>query len=209
VLVPYHRLITTRALEDLFSPSALQAVVEANLGQDNLGGQLGHDEFHFDNNAFAESRAYIEAQRLLISPALESGNAAAARAAFGRLTHTAQDFYAHSNYIPLWLKRFSEGELPLPARVEPFDSALLASPELRSGRLYYPLEALSFIPALKKFVLPLLPRDSHAWMNLDGPESGPGFDYAFEAAVRATRREYDRTISALSGHLVTLFTGTG
>ena len=33
--------------------------------------QFGHDEFHFDNNAFAASRAFIEQQRNLIEPALQ------------------------------------------------------------------------------------------------------------------------------------------
>ncbi len=203
----YHRIITTQAVGEFFSPPALETIIVANLGLDALQGQIGHDEYHFDANAFAKSRAFIEQNRALIRPALERGDAVAARQAFGRLTHTAQDFYAHSNYISLWLARFPEGGWPPPDAVDPFDNSLLDNPSLRSGRLYYPFEALSFIPALKKFILPLLPRDSHAWMNLDGPEQGPKFDYAFAAAVKRTQREYENTISGLPANLLALFAG--
>jgi hypothetical protein len=201
----YHRQITEQALREYFSPSALAAVISANLGLDALQGQIGHDEYHFDANAFAASRSFIEQNRALIRPALERGDAAAARQAFGRLTHTAQDFYAHSNYIPLWLARFPADGWPPPEAVDAFDGNLLDGPALRSGKLYYPLEALSFVPFLKKIILPLLPRDSHAWMNLDGPEQGPKFAYALAAAVKRTRYEYERTTAGMPAALLALF----
>ncbi|NOZ00063.1 MAG: hypothetical protein GXP40_12825 [Chloroflexi bacterium] len=207
MLAAHHRNILVQALGDTFGPRALGVVVRANLRQDNLRGQIGHDEYHFDNNAFAESRAYIETNRAIIRPALESGHIEKAWAAFGRLTHTAQDFYAHSNYITMWLSRFDGRTPPAPPEVDPLDPELLASPGLRSGVLYYPLELLSYVPALKRFILPLIPRDSHAWMNLDSPEQGPKFDYAFEAAVKRTRHEFEQVAARLSPQQTTALTG--
>jgi hypothetical protein len=206
MLLTYHRAITLQALREYFSPPALESVVAANLGQDHwLRGQIGHDEYHFDRNAFHKGWNYIESNRALILPALKDGDPLTARKAFGRLTHAAQDLYAHSNYVSLWLGRFPEGRWPPAEQIDPFDASLIESPELRSGKLYYPLEVLSFVPALKKYVLPLLPRDSHAWMNLDSPESGPKFDFAFAAAVKRTHYEFVRSKDELPPDLLDLF----
>jgi len=207
MLKPIHAGITRRALGQALSPRALEQVIAANLGQDALGGQIGHAEFHFDSNAFERSRAYIQSQRALIRPALESGDAGSARRAFGRLAHSAQDFYAHSNYVDLWLACQPNGMIPAPSEIDALDDDLLYSTALRSGRLYYPLEVLSFVPGLKRWVLPLLPRDSHAHMNLDSSERGPLFEYAFNAAVQRTSYEFDTSMRGLSVELTALFTG--
>jgi hypothetical protein len=188
-----------------FSPRALHAIIAANVGQDALRSQFGHDQFHFDNNAFAISRTYIEEQRAMIRPALEGGQVLAAWEAFGRLTHTAQDFYSHSNYVDLWLVCQPNDLHPAPSEIDPLDDTLIENPSLRSGKFYYPLEAFSFVPLLKKLVIPLLPRDSHAWMNLDSKERGPMFEYAFFAALKRTRVEYDLCTRALPGDLLSSF----
>jgi hypothetical protein len=188
-----------------FSPRALQAIINANIRQDALSAQIGHDEFHFDNNAFTQSRAYIEAQRALIKTALEGGHALPAWEAFGRLTHTAQDFYSHSNYVDLWLVCQPNDLQPAPSEIDPVDDSLIENPSLRSGKFYYPLEAFSFVPGLKKLVIPLLPRDSHAWMNLDSEKQGPMFEYAFHAAVKRTRLEFELTMRTLQGDQIPLF----
>jgi len=188
-----------------FSPRALDAIVDANLRQDALRAQFGHDEFHFDNNAFARSRAYIEQQRALIEPALAARQALSAWQAFGRLTHTAQDFYSHSNYVDLWLVCQPNGMQPGPSEIDPLDDALIENPSLRSGKFYYPLEAFSFIPGLGRLVLPLLPRDSHAWMNLDSEGRGPMFEYAFQAALKRTRLEYEFTARTIPDDLLGVF----
>src|SRR5687768_14993514 len=101
MLTRYHIAILSDALADCFSSRALSAIFKANVNQDRLRGQLGHDEFHFDNNSFEKSYAYIEEQRALMLSSLQKDDAPSAWSAFGRLTHTAQDFYAHSNYITL------------------------------------------------------------------------------------------------------------
>jgi hypothetical protein len=202
----YHADITREALQNLFGPAAMKKIVAANLYQDRLAGQIGHDEYHFDNNAFEQGYAYIEEQRALVVESLQGNDVPTAWAAFGRLTHTAQDFYAHSNYVDLWLARHN-GTLPAPPEIDPVDPALIDSPELCSGKVYLPLEVLSFVKPLKPLVLPLLPRDSHAWMNIDSPEQGPKFDFAFHAAVKRTRIEFEKTIVGLSEESVAAFVG--
>ena len=102
----FHIEMTRLALEDKFSSRALEKIITANVYQDRVRGQIGHDEYHFDNNAFEKSYAYLEAQRALTISALMANDVFSAWSAFGRLTHTAQDFYAHSDYIPRWLARF-------------------------------------------------------------------------------------------------------
>ncbi len=215
MLTRYHIEILSVSLADCFSSRALSAIFKANVSQDRLSGQFGHDEYHFDNNAFDKSYAYIEEQRALAILSLQKDDARSAWSAFGRLTHTAQDFYAHSNYITLWLSRFDNGprskaELgghtpPAPPEVDPVDLTLLNSPDLRSSRVYYPLDVLYFIRPLRPYVLSRIPRDSHAWMNLDFPEQGFKFDYAMQAAIKRTKIEFDKTTLGFSDEMCRLF----
>jgi hypothetical protein len=210
MLKPYHRAITSEALRDRFSRAALEVIIAANLGQDHwLRGQIGHDEYHFDQNAFEAGWSYLERNRLQVHAALKAGKAAAAWQAFGRLIHGAQDLYSHSNYVALWLERFPQGRWPPPDEIDPFDVSIYQRPDLRSGKLYYPLEILSFIPVLKRWIVPRLPRDSHAWMNLDSPARGPLFPYAFAAAAKRTRYEFEQTVRGLPPEALRLFTSGG
>jgi hypothetical protein len=204
MLISVHARIVRQALAARFSPHALRLILKANLGQDALSGQLGHDEYHFDNNAFEAGRAYIAQQRGLVFAALQQGEPPAAWAAFGRLTHAAQDFYAHSNYVDLWLRR---ADSAAPERIDPLDAALHASPELRSGKVYYPLDALYFVPGLRRLALAFLPRDSHGHMNLDSAASGPRFEYAFAAAVRRTEWEFEQVNTQLTEEARRRFSG--
>jgi hypothetical protein len=198
----YHRAITMQALSGYFSPPILEVIISANLGQDHwFYGQIGHPEYHFDQNAFLEGWDYIEHNRAIVRPALEAGDAFEAQQALGRLTHAAQDFYAHSNYVTRWLSRFPDGQWPSPDEMDAFDDHLLQGPNLRSGRIYWPLELFSWIPGIGRLVTRLLPRDSHAWMNLDSPASGPAFAYAFTAAIKRTRYEYGLTVECLPSRL--------
>jgi len=200
---------TTEALQGCFQPKALRVVLAANLHQDDWHRQVGHDEYHFDANAFAAGRDYIESNRSIVHSSLQAGKPREAQKAFGRLSHAAQDFYAHSNYIILWLACHPGGKWPPPSAIDALHPVLLNSPGLRSGKLYYPLEILSFIPWLRGRILPLLPRDSHAWMNLDGPSQGELFPYAFAAALLRTRHEHEATIAGLPAAQVDLFHGGG
>jgi len=199
----YHRRITAQALEKHVSPVALEAIISANLGQDALQYQFGHDHFHYDNNSFTLADAYINEQRRAVMDSLKHAEALPAWQAFGRLTHAAQDFYAHSNYTALWRERCPGTALD---QIPPLFGEALSDSRLHSGRLYFPLEILSFIPVLQPLILPLIPRDSHAWMNKDGP-SRPDFDLAYTAAVKRTELEFFRLLEELSTQNMTLFKG--
>jgi len=193
------------ALGGRVSPRAMSAITYANINQDRLTGLFGHDEFHCDNNAFERAYAYVEAQCALTIASLQKGDALSAWSAFGRMLHTLQDFYAHSNYITLWLSRFNGQPHPAPSEVDPLDPGLINSPDLRSGKTYYPLELLYFWRPARNFSLEWLPRDSHAWMNLDSPEQGFKFDYAMQAAIKRTVIEFEKTTTGFSDEMCRLF----
>jgi hypothetical protein len=202
-----HIEITHEALNGRFSPRALETISAANSRQDALRGQVGHNEYHFDNNALDASYRYINEQRGLVLASLLLPDSSSAWPAFGRLIHTAQDFYAHTNYVFLWLARYKDSTPPPPPEIEPVEKSLVHSPDLHSGKLYYPLEVLYFIPAFRKAVMSILPRDSHAWMNLDSPEHSPQFEYARVAAVKRTQYELDILEKLLPPEMFGRFTG--
>jgi hypothetical protein len=205
MLKPYHIEMTRLALGEQFNPNALEKIIAANLYQDRLLGQIGHDEYHFDGNAFEKSYAYVEEQRALTVSSLRANDALSAWSAFGRLTHAVQDFYAHSNYVDLWLACQSNGAVPTPSEIDPFDPDLINTPALRSGFIYLPLEAFYHFHVLRPLLMRILPRDSHAWMNIDSPKQGSNFDYVFQAAIKRTRIEFEKTISGFSQEMCRLF----
>lgn len=205
MLIPIHEEMTREALSAHFSPRALEVIIAANRKQDALSGQIGHDEFHFDNNAIDEGYRYIKEQRGFVLAALLSPGVLSAWIAFGRLIHTAQDFYAHTNYIPLWLDQHN-GTPPAAPEVDAVQMSLIKSPKIHSGKLYLPMDLLYFIPFLRKFSLALLPNDSHGKMNLDSPQQGPHFEYARAAAVKRTLYEFEILEKILTPEMFSKFT---
>ncbi len=199
MLKEYHRQILERAVGERFSPSALKVVVRANLRQDNLPGQVGHPEYHFDNSAFEAGNAYLEAQRDIIRDTVRrKKDIRRAWRAFGRLTHAAQDFYAHSNYVRLWAARLTPQEgISAMRDINPLDEAILTDQMLHSGKVYWQ-EVISFIPALRPLASRILPPDSHAAMNLDEPGRGPLFVAAMAAARKRTVYELERLLAEFS-----------
>ena len=205
MLIPIHEEMTREALGVKFSPRALEVIIAANRKQDALSGQIGHDEFHFDNNAIDEGHRYIKEQRGYVLASLLSPGVLSAWVAFGRLTHTAQDFYAHTNYIPMWLDQHP-GTPPTPPEVDPVQKSLVESLSLHSGKIYFPLDVFYFVPFLRKFALAFLPSDSHGKMNLDSPKQGPRFEYARAAAVKRTVYEFEILEKILTPEMFAKFT---
>ena len=205
MLIPVHEEMTREALSSRISPRALEVIIAANLKQDALSGQLGHDEFHFDNNAIDEGHRYINEQRGFVIASLLSPGVLTAWIAFGRLIHTAQDFYSHTNYIPMWLDQYP-GTPPTPPEVDPVQKDLIESPKLHSGKIYLPMDALYFVPFLRKLSLAFLPHDSHGKMNLDSPKQGPRFAYARAAAVKRTQYEFEVLGKILTPEMFAKFT---
>jgi hypothetical protein len=190
MLVPIHEEMTREALGANFSPRALEIIIAANRKQDALPGQIGHDEYHFDNNAIDEGHRYIQQQRGFVIAALLSPGVLSAWIAFGRLIHTTQDFYAHTNYVSMWLDQYN-GTPSAPPEVDPVQKDLIESPKMYSGKIYIPMDLLYFVPLFRKFSLTLLPHDSHGKMNLDSPKQGSLFEYARAAAVKRTQYEFE------------------
>lgn len=206
----YHRQMLARVLGERVSSRPLHAMTRGNLGQDGPAGWFRH-EFHFDNNQIAVALAYVEENR---TQAARAGESAEAWAAFGRLSHAVQDFYAHSNYVALWLhlRGVAANELslyawpenppppaslPPPSEIDALDPAVLQHPRLRTAMVYYPTELMWAAAELHPLVKRLTPRDSHAWMNLDAPKTGVLFPYAIEAAVKRTAIEFERTLALI------------
>ena len=195
----YHVQITTDAVGGRFDSQSLSTIVRANLGQDRLLNLLGHPEIHFDDSQFAVSEDYIQQQRQQAVVAMvEQQNRTVALQALGRLLHGRQDFYAHSNWVALWVDR--NGGLD---RVTPDQVALcldpLAEPALISGTssafhylacrvpIYGPFHQRRFVPAT-----------CHEAMNLDDPSRGPLFPFAIAAATRHSALELDMLLKQLS-----------
>lgn len=201
----YHIEMTRNSLAPHFSERALEVIIAANIKQDSFWNQFGHDEIHYDNNALEEGDRYINEQRGLMIATLLSPGILGAWVAFGRMLHTAQDFYAHTNYVTLWLDQF-DGAPPPPPEIEPLKKELTQSPGLHSGKIYLPMDAIYFIKPLRPLALKLLPKNSHGWMNLDTPEQGPKFNYAIAAATKRTTHEFDLLCKLLPPEMLARFT---
>lgn len=204
MLVPIHEKMTREALGAHFSPDALEIIIAANGKQDSWSGLIGHDEFHYDNDIEKGDR-YIVEQRGFVIATLLSPGIFGAWIAFGRLLHAAQDFYSHTNYVTLWLDQFN-GSPPPPSEIDPLQKNLLQSPHLCAGTINLLLDGLYFIRPLRPLALALLPKTSHAHMNLDSPAQGPKFEFARAAAVKRTLHEFDLLQKLLTPEMFARFT---
>jgi hypothetical protein len=195
---PYHIEITTEALSSYLSEKALHNVIQANISQDLVSGQIGHPEYHFDDSQIDLATAYIESLR---QDALDQiklkHDPESAWISFGKLTHAAQDFYAHTTYIRLWSERFGYDHDHLPDDHDILLPEILKDPHLISGRFYTPWEMITFLPRIGPLIGRLFPKDSHAYLNNDSPAASPYFKQVFHAAVLRTVYEYNLTINLL------------
>lgn len=195
----YHIQLLTKAVGSYFSPSALAQIIAANLGQDELRYQLGgYPHFHFDNNQIARSLAYVDAEQARIGALVTSGAPAAQRAAFGRLTHSIHDFYAHSNYVDLWLEQHGGLANSHAGQINGLDPTLLYHPQLFTGSFLLWFDTLYYVPGVRTLLRRVYLRPgSHEVMNLDNPRQGPKFAYAMVAAHQRTIFEFERAVEAI------------
>lgn len=196
----YHIELITDALGSYFDPQALQQIIDANLGQDAFGYLLGkYPHYHCDNGQIAESLAYVKQEhQQIVTLAAAPGTSSQQRAAFGRLTHTVHDFYAHSNYVDLWLEANDGLANTTAAQIDGLAPALLDHPQLYSGSFKVWIDSLYYIPGFRPILRKLYLRSgSHEAMNLDDPDQGPKFYYAMVAAKQRTLHEYQRAAAAL------------
>jgi len=184
----YHKEITQKVLQKYFSQDSLDQIIRANLQQDRIKNQFGHDYIHFDGSAFAEGFSYIQEQETILFKSIEDSYFETAWAATGRILHSWQDFYSHSNYVQLWKQ---DSDCLAPEDIDHNDLKTINSPALQSGKNYGLIEFFALIPGLSRIIKPLMPEDSHAKMNLDSPKSGQFFQYAYIAAERRTKHIVD------------------
>lgn len=215
----YHIQITTEALREHFRSDDLEVIVAANLSQDRLLNLMGRPEIHFDDSEFEAGLRYAEYQRSLATAAMRRGERVAALQAFGRLLHGWQDFYAHSNWVSLWMQRLGDIGPESPISVFGSDASMrrvpicvepLLVPQLISGTtsvLRYLVYRTPLLGRLMKRCY--LPPDSHEAMNLDHPGQGPLFAVAVTTAIDHTRHEFAVLLERLAGEAspqaVTLF----
>lgn len=193
----YHRHILNEVLSTHFSQADRATITRANLRQDWPRGQL-HPEYHFDNSAFAEGEATIGQQRQIVLDSLTTNNREEALAAFGRLLHARQDFYAHSNWVRLWVQQ-QGGLAACSAEAVAICPDPHAHPDLVSGTGSIPRYLLYRVPLLGRFVKTFyFPSDSHEAMNLDSPKQGPLFDYALSAATKHTQLEFELLLTKIA-----------
>lgn len=190
----YHIEITQNALKRQFSSQALNDIVQANIKQDRIKNQFGHDYIHFDGSAFAQGFSYIDEQYEIILSSIEKTDFMQARTALGRLSHSWQDFYSHSNYVKLWLEKFNAQN---PIEIVPDDQEIMQHPNLKSGKNYGIIEFIAMLPVLSSLITPRMPADSHARMNLDSPKAGYLFQFAYWASLKRTQIEYDHLMEKL------------
>lgn len=191
----YHIEITSKALNGSYSEFALHQIIQANVRQDKILNQFGHDYIHFDSSAFEPGYAYISKQKENLINQIISEDFTAARKAFGRITHSWQDFYSHSNYVKLWLVN-NKGSSPSDIHI--LDTKIMDHPDLTSGKNYGIIEFLALIPIISRWIKPIMPEDSHAQMNLDSPNSGNLFNYAYAAALRHTKHLHEAVICEIT-----------
>jgi len=196
----YHAVITAEAVGKYFDKPALRQIVVANIAQDSISSLFGaRPEVHFDDDLVAAGLGYVETEhRRIAALAAQTGTAAAQRAAFGRLCHTAQDLYAHSNYVRLWLDAHGGLQATRPEDMDALDAGILGSSKLKTGHYAFWHFLAYSIPGVSWVMRRIgVPPGSHEAMNLDKPSRGPEFPYAFAAARARTEHEYRRAAAAV------------
>jgi hypothetical protein len=195
----YHIELTTSALQDHFSPGALEEIIAANLAQDALKNQLGSKaHFHFDNNKIAVALTYVEGLHAqIVDLATANHQGSRQRRALGQLCHAVQDFYAHSNYVDLWLA-FQNQLVPPVEGINGLIPELLTHPDLCTGTTVLWRDIIYYVPILGALMRKIyIPPGSHEAMNLDSPERGWKFAYAMVAARQRTQYEYQKAAQAV------------
>ena len=183
----YHATLLCRAAPRGFSTAALLCrVMPANIAVD-----LNQKDkcLHFDDSAFLAGIEHIET----LWAAIESGTRRMSN--FGRLTHTIQDFYSHSNWVEL-----HQHLSPLPV----WDLTIASLPAAAHtgtypGRVRRPGQTTPTHAELNKDCPSGWFSPSGARAVGRGPNRGKTlFELGYQAALAATRVQFDRLTRLLS-----------
>ena len=80
---------------------AIDEITDSNKDTDTNGATKSRAAMHFDAEAFASGQDQLIRNRKLAEKAILDGNYAMARRFVGKLLHTLQDFYSHSNWVEM------------------------------------------------------------------------------------------------------------
>jgi len=191
----WHARITQVALMNFLKDECIKSLILENILQD-LPRPSGdptapYDIRHFDDCKFAEGLAYILKKRAKIAELARSWQpwclvCPFILSHFGWLLHTVQDFYAHSDWVDLHIKK----SLPLKIWRPLKNSLIVKGTPVISGRWNKP-EGFKYLGR----VVP-----HHDDINKDDP-SRRYFWFAFRMAVEATRYEAFRPLVRLGGRV--------
>jgi hypothetical protein len=185
----FHATLLHRAAPKDFSRRALLfQVIPANIAVD-LNQK---DEWlHFDNSAFLAGVEHVEA----LWARIEAGGECMAN--FGRLTHTVQDFYSHSNWVELHQHL---GPLPV------WDMNITSLP---AGTVSGTYRSGARRPRSTTPTHAELNKDSpFRWFSpsgcrvvAEGPNRGKTlFELGYGAALAATRLQFERLMRVVSSN---------
>ena len=184
----YHATLLRRAAPQGFSKAALLfRVIPANIAVD-----LNQTDkwLHFDDSAFLAGVEHIET----LWAAIQAGNRRMSN--FGRLTHTVQDFYSHSNWVEL------HQHVEPPAGLGPDDCYVCRQPlhtGTYPGRVRRPGQSTPTHAELNKDCPFGWFSPSGARVVAEGPNRGKTlFELGYRAALAATRVQFDRLTRVLS-----------
>lgn len=112
---PIHLEITREGLSSgpHFEDSFLNTAVRRNINHQHAwmdgGIRGGDDEKHFDDCEFNGAAKWIRGNYSRTRQVLTAGSPWAASTSFGRVMHTVQDFYSHSNWVELGFPASHDG----------------------------------------------------------------------------------------------------
>jgi hypothetical protein len=177
----YHATLLRRAAPQGFSRTALLfRVIPTNIAVDL---NQKDDWLHFDNSTFLAGVEHVEA----LWARIEAGTDRMSN--FGRLTHTVQDFYSHSNWVEL-----HQHVSPVPVwdmRIAALPSGLLSG--TYSGRRRPSGKTAPTHAELNKDSPSPWFSPSGCRVVADGPNRGKTlFELGYDAALAATRVQFER-----------------
>lgn len=188
--LPTHFDLVSDTVDGHLPTEQILLITRGNLQQD---ANQFNSALHFDNCAFPEGRSHYLACWEEIGSQIASGHKKEALITFGKILHSVQDFYAHSNWVELHL-----GENPIPV----WDLNLDSLPgDIVSGTY------LSGFPKKCKSNAP-----SHESLNKDSQDSETGriiieqghhhgkslFQLAYDVALHHSRKEFTKFLNVFT-----------
>lgn len=179
-----HARITMKASAGILTDRQMELVIRSNYSQDIAHQQ--DSKVHFDNCCFEEGAAYVMEEWHNIETEMDpySDNALIT---FGRLLHTVQDFYSHSNWVEL-----NQFVNPIPIwdlNVNSLPAGIVSG----TWAIGTPKRCSDQAPTHRQLNKDDLNSEEGKKIVASGPNQGkPLFSLAQDAAIRATSEQFKR-----------------